>query len=78
MFGIKKTCSEGHCLVDNRMFKTLVSLLHKPLSFSGLEMDKLESYLRRWREIPDLSTELYPPDISLSRDMFAPRPPRCQ
>lgn len=77
IFGIKKRCSVGDCFVDSRMFRTLVSLLHTPLSYGGMEVEKLESYLKRWREIPNLSAELYPPDISLSQDMFVPRPPQC-
>jgi len=78
IFGIKKRCSVGDCFVDSRMFKTLVSLLETPLAFGGSEMKKIESYLKRWREIPNLSAESYPPDISLSRDMFVPRPPQSE
>src|SRR4030042_5795331 len=76
ILGLKKRCSTGDCFVDSRMFETLVSLLHTPLSFRGLEFEKLESYLKRWREIPNLPAEFYPPDISLSQDMFFPRPPQ--
>jgi len=76
IFGLRKTCSAGNCFVDSRMFKTLVSLLQTPLSHGGLEVEKLESYLKRWREIPNLSAEFYPPDISLSREMFVSRPPQ--
>ena len=62
IFGLKRRCSAENCFVDSRMLKTLVSLLQTPLSHSGFEVEKLESYLKRWREIPNLLPEFYPPE----------------
>jgi hypothetical protein len=48
-------------------------MLERPVLHEGFELAKLSKYLDAWRELPGLPSELYPPAIELTRDMFTLR-----
>jgi len=77
----KERCAESGSFLDPGRFEVILSLLRDPLSFRGHLIDKLQAFLEKWRTLPNLPTELDPPAIPLTEDMFSfvkyriPKPP---
>jgi hypothetical protein len=63
-------CNQGTHDLRTSQSNTLLTLLAPPLSFAGQKLRELKTYINQWRKIPNLPTELYPPEIELTEDMF--------
>jgi len=65
----------GDEFITQARYKTLLSLVRAPLEYSGHELGKLVNYIEKWIDIPGLDSELCPPRLSQSREMFSPARP---
>jgi hypothetical protein len=71
---VKAACATELYGLKAEHFEGIISLLQSPLGFHGLKLPHLIKYLERWRQMPNLPPELYPPDIQLTDDMFSDSP----
>ena len=51
-------------------YATLMDLVDSPVRYHGHDLERLEQYLGRWREMEKIPAELMPPEIPLSRESF--------
>lgn len=54
----------------NRQYKTLFRLIESPLKYSGHEVEKLNMYLCKLKDIPGIDKDMLPPTTKLEVNMF--------
>jgi molecular chaperone HtpG len=67
---IRECCAQNVHDLTEEQFERLIGLLETPVLYTGLDLSDLSKYLDRWRNLPGLPSELYPPALELTRDMF--------
>jgi hypothetical protein len=72
---VTSACSDGRYGLRRQQAELLADLFDKPARLHRYEVDKLNVYVARWRTISDLPPELYPPTLTIDRNMFTRRRP---
>lgn len=65
---VKVACANDEGITNNQ-FRTLLELLDR-CNWPFGEIGKLQDYLAAWSKLPGLLPDLYPPNVSLSWEMF--------
>lgn len=56
--------------ITNWQFETLIDLLENSYKYVYSHIESLQNYLKAWSKLPDLTPELYPPQLRLLPEMF--------
>lgn len=67
---VRDCCAQDAHGLRKEQFDSLISLLETPLRYRGHKLSQLTRYLDEWQNLPGLPSELYPPAVELTPDMF--------
>jgi molecular chaperone HtpG len=70
LLSVKTACVSKSYGLKDEQFKGIISQMESPLKYHGHKLSNLVGYIEAWKQMPNLSPELYPPDIKLTEDMF--------
>lgn len=72
---IRVACERGEHRLTEAQLVRVVDLLNAAarytwMGYSSTQLEDLNNYLLKWKDLPDLPEDLYPPTIKLTPDMF--------
>jgi hypothetical protein len=70
---VASACSDGRYGLGPQQANLLAALFDTPARHNGYEVDKLNHYVAKWRTLSGLPPDLYPPTLTIERDMFTRR-----